>query len=78
MKLKKFIQKVDLTKYSKITLIDERQSTDYGDIYKGGDKVDEEILKECGDLEVVAGQDPNNLEIGGVYGNAIIKVPVEV
>jgi hypothetical protein len=78
MKLKKFIQKVDLSKYSKITVMDEWQATDYGDIYKGGDKVDEEILKECGDLEVVAGQDPNNLEIGGVYGNAIIKVPVEV
>lgn len=78
MKLKKFIQKVDLTKYSKITVMDEWQSTDYGDIYKGGDKINEKVLAECGDLEVIAGQNPNNLEIGGVYGNAIIKVPAEV
>lgn len=77
MKLKEFIKKIDLLKYPQgITVMDEWQATDFGDIYTGGDSFDEEIVKESGDLEICPGQDPDNLPTG-MYGTAIIKVPVD-
>ena len=68
MKLKKFITKVDLNKFPNITLHDEFECYDFGDIVKGS-VIKENVLAEYAENEVKDGENPNQLPTGvcGTY-----------
>lgn len=68
MKLKKFINKVDLNKFPNITLHDEFECYDMDDIVKGS-VIKQKILDEYGEYEVIENENPSSLRIGacGTY-----------